>query len=204
MNLPDRRLAQRMLQGEGEAFDEFFSAHFPGLFRFAMSRMSRDADAAEEVTQAALCKAITKLESYRGEASLFTWLCTFCRHEISAYYRQVRRQPQPAGLADESLEVRGALESLWVVALEDPENAVEREEISDRVHAVLDHLPARYASALEWKYIDGLPVAEIAQRLELGLKAAESVLTRARQAFRDGYASLAAAGRPPIPEPEQG
>ena len=37
---------------------------------------------------------------------------------------------------------------------------------------------------LEWKYVDGLPVQEIAQRLAIGPKAAESLLTRAREAFR--------------------
>lgn len=179
-----------MLAGEERAFDEFFAGHFPGLFRFAMSRLDRDADAAEEVAQAALCKAVDRLDTYRGEASLFTWLCTFCRHEISAFYRRARRQPRQARREEDAPEVRGALESLWAAALEDPDRAVERKEIRAHVHLVLDHLPPRYASALEWKYIDGLPVKEIARRLDLGLKAAESVLTRARQAFRDGYRSV--------------
>jgi len=56
---------------------------------------------------------------------------------------------------------------------------------------LLDRLPPRYAAALEWKYIDGLPVNEIAARLELTSKAAESMLTRAREAFREGFSILA-------------
>jgi len=43
---------------------------------------------------------------------------------------------------------------------------------------------------LEWKYIQGLSVAEIATRLGTSMKAAESMLTRARLAFREGYSSL--------------
>lgn len=41
------------------------------------------------------------------------------------------------------------------------------------------------------KYTDGLSVKQIAERLGTSPKAVESLLTRARQAFRDGFASLA-------------
>ncbi|HKQ61781.1 MAG TPA: sigma-70 family RNA polymerase sigma factor [Candidatus Polarisedimenticolaceae bacterium] len=193
LNLHDRALAERLLAGEKSAFDEFFRGYFPGLYRFALSRMERDADGAEEVVQATLCKAITKLAGYRGEAALFTWLCTFCRHEISAYYEQRRRQPASVDALDDA-EALAALESLWVVAPEGPEAALERAELARRVHVTLDHLQPRHAAALEWKYVDGLSVKEIAERLQVSPKAAESVLTRAREAFRDGFAAW------PLPE----
>ncbi len=54
----------------------------------------------------------------------------------------------------------------------------------------LDALPRAYGDALEWKYVHGHSVREIAARLNLGEKAAESLLTRARQAFRDGFAAV--------------
>jgi DNA-directed RNA polymerase specialized sigma24 family protein len=57
----------------------------------------------------------------------------------------------------------------------------------------LDALPGSYGDALEWKYVQGFSVMEIAARLNLGAKAAESLLTRARQAFREGYAALTGA-----------
>jgi RNA polymerase sigma-70 factor, ECF subfamily len=60
------------------------------------------------------------------------------------------------------------------------------------VQAILDRLPARYGDALEWKYVEGLSVMEIAERLGVGAKAAESLLTRARTAFRDAYTSAEA------------
>jgi DNA-directed RNA polymerase specialized sigma24 family protein len=62
----------------------------------------------------------------------------------------------------------------------------------------LDGIPGHYAQALEWKYLDRLSVQEIAGRLGVQTKAAESLLTRARQAFRAGYESLQAMnkGRP--------
>ena len=190
MILRDRRLVSRMLSGDETAFNEFFEEVFPGLYRFAMARMNHDADSAEEVVQATLCAAISKLGTYRGEAALFTWLCTFCRHEISAHFLRTRRQPQTIDLVEDSPEVAAALESLWAMTGDGPEHSLRRREIERLVHVTLDHLPGRYANALEWKYVEGLPVIEIASRLGLSSKAAESLLTRAREAFRDGFSTL--------------
>jgi RNA polymerase sigma-70 factor (ECF subfamily) len=185
----DRALAARMLAGHEAAFEEFFAAFFPPLFRFALARL-RDATAAEEVVQAALGRALAKLATYRGEAALFTWLCTFCRHEIGAYRERQARRPAQVDLAEDLPEVRAALESLAARRPDDPESALRREEVARAVQTALDRLPRRYGDALEWKYIEGLSVAEIGQRLGLGAKAAESLLARARDAFRDGFLAL--------------
>jgi RNA polymerase sigma-70 factor (ECF subfamily) len=71
-----------------------------------------------------------------------------------------------------------------------PEAMQRREEVAGFVRATLEYLPARYATALEMKYIDGNSVAEIAEKLGIGEKAAESVLSRARVAFREGFKAL--------------
>jgi len=183
----DLALAERMLAGDEEAFESFFDGHFPALYRFALARV-RDGDLAREIVQSAICKAIANLGSYRGEATLLAWLFTICRHEISAHFRRLKRAPAPVELVEDVPEVRAALDSL-AAAADGPAEAVERDELARLVHATLDHLPPRYGQALEWKYLDGLPVKEIARRLEVGPKAAESLLTRARQAFRDGFAA---------------
>ena len=54
----------------------------------------------------------------------------------------------------------------------------------------MDALPDHYAEILERKYIDGLSVKEIADRMQIGAKAAESLLTRARKAFREAIVEL--------------
>ena len=190
----DLALVRRMLAGDEDAFDGFFDAHFAPLYRFALARMGHDEDGAEDVVQATLARAITKLATFRGEAQLFTWLCTFCRHEISAYYARARRAPPTTTLVEDSPEVRAALDSL-ARSVTGPESLLHREEITRLVHVALDLLPARYGDALEWKYVEGLSVVEIASRLALSPKAAESLLTRAREAFRDAFATLTGAGR---------
>ena len=180
----DRFLVARLLRGDEAAFAEFFEANFAPLFRFAMPRVDGDADAAEDVVQTTLCRAVRKLSTYRGEAALLTWLTTICRREIATYFEKRKKVPPMIELTEDIPEVRAALDSLG-----EPENALRRKETARLVQVVLDRLPSRYGDALEWKYIEGLSVAEIANRLGLTTKAAESMLTRARDAFRDGFAA---------------
>ena len=186
-----RALVARLRAGEEDAFEEFFAAFFPPLFRFAAARL-RDAGAAEEVVQAALGRAVAKLHTYRGEAALFTWLVAFCRHEISAWYQRQARRPPHVELVEDLPEVRAALESASA-DVQAPDAALRRHELRRLVQATLDALPGRYGDALEWKYIEGLSVAEIAERLGVGVKAAESLLTRARKTFRDAFLAVGGA-----------
>lgn len=184
----DRFLVARLLRGDEEAFAAFFEASFAPLFRFALPRLGGDADAAEEVVQTTLCRAVRKLAGYRGEAALLTWLTTICRHEISGYFEQRKKVPPMIDLADDLPEIRAALDSLGGDEAK-PENVLRRRETARLVQVVLDRLPFRYGDALEWKYIDGLSVVEIAERLDVTPKAAESMLTRARNAFRDAFSA---------------
>jgi RNA polymerase sigma-70 factor, ECF subfamily len=186
----ERGLVRRMRAGEEAAFDQFFEGHFSRLYRFALARMNQDADAAEDVVQVTLCKAVDSLKGYRFEAGMFTWLCTICRHEIAAYYERRGRRPEPVSLAEDSPEVRAALDSLTAPHEPDPERQMLHKDVARLVQVTLDALPSSYGDALEWKYVQGLSVKEIAARLNLGIKAAESLLTRAREAFRGGYTAL--------------
>jgi RNA polymerase sigma-70 factor (ECF subfamily) len=188
--MSDLALARRLAAGDESAFDEFFADYFPRLYRFARARLESD-DAAEEVVQAAMITAVRSVHSYRGEAALLTWMCAVCRREIATWLERAGRAP--VSLIEDHPEVRAALEAIASCASNDPENELRRKELSRLVQATLDHLPGRYGEVLEWRYMEGASVAEVADRLGVGYKAAESLLTRARQAFRDGFA-LAAPG----------
>ena len=137
-NGSDRELVRRMLGGDEAAFDEFFADYFPRLFRFALRRVA-DEDIAEDLVQSTLIKAMRSLSSWRGEASLFTWLCTICRHEIHDHWQRVGSRPEIA-LIDDAPEVRAALEALSAGG-DSPERALERTELAGAVQLVLDHLP---------------------------------------------------------------
>jgi len=58
------------------------------------------------------------------------------------------------------------------------------------VQEVLDYLPSNYGNALEWKYIEGFSVSEIAQRLQVSELAAQSILARARTSFREALIKI--------------
>ncbi len=192
----DCGLVRRMRAGDEAAFEEFYDHHFQALYRFALTRLGplgEEAELAKEMAQATVCKALEKLDSYRGEAALFSWLCSICRFEISGHFKRERRAPPQCGLFEESGALRKTLESL-PASLDDPENELLRLEVARRVHEALDHLPVHYGQVLEWKYSDGLPVKEMAERLGTTPKAVESLLTRARLAFRNQFGGLTRGG----------
>ena len=193
----DTRLLERLAHGETTAFTEFFDEYFPKLYRFARRRIGSDSAAAEDVAQAAICEGLKRIRSYRGEAALLTWLCTICRHEIHRLLQQPEWRARPVALREDDPEIRAALESLLLSGATS-ENA--RAEIAQTVQATLDYLPEDYALALEWKYIEGRSVGEIAAQLRRSAKATESLLTRARESFREAfgllYGEIPASGSP--------
>lgn len=187
---PDAALAKRLLAGDEQAFREFFDASFPKLYRFALARLRGNADEATDVVQHTLCKAFEHLDSYRGEASLFGWMCQICRNAINDRGRRARHEPVALSLLEDDTDIRSILESVAAPAAEQPEQQAARSEMVRLIQATLDSLPGRYGDVLEWKYVDGLSVKEIAARLAVGPKAAESLLTRARVACRDVLAEI--------------
>ena len=189
----DLATARRILRGDQPAFRLLFDQYFPRLYRFALSRLHGDAEAAAEVVQLTFCRAIERLDNYRGEAALYTWFCQICSNLVVDHYRRRNQETRRVVLIEDSPEVQAIL-----AALTDPDGdrgavELERRDVTRLVQATLDHLPERYGDVLEWKYVDDLPVAEIATRLSLSAKAAESLLGRARVAFRDALLALGGA-----------
>ena len=185
----DPQLIRRMLAGDERAFEAFFNAYFPRLYRFALPRLNGDVDATREIVQHTLGKAIRKLESFRGESGLFTWICQICRNEIVDYIRAERRMRHVV-LIDDQPELRAAVESIEAPEEFDLVKGYGREEAARLVRVVLDRLPASYGDALEWKYIEGESVEIIGERLGIGTTAAQSLLARARRAFRESLESI--------------
>ena len=185
----DRSLAARVAAGDQGAFDAFFKEYFPRLFRFTLTRVDNNEELAEEIVQRTMCIVVRKMGSFRGEALLFTWLCQICRSETSAVFRQRNLELREDIPIEDHPAVQAALES---VAADDgrPESAQRRDEIANFVRVTLEHLPTNYATALEMKYVLGCSVREIAEQLTIGEKAAESILSRARAAFKERFRAI--------------
>ena len=180
----DRRLARKILAGDQRALRAFMDEYFPRLYRYASHRLRSEADV-DDVVQLTLSQAALRLETYRGEATLLTWLVQICRHEIS---RQLRHNDRDLDvtlpfLNDELL--RATVESIEVEPEDSPEEASRRRELLSLIQLTLDQLPELYARSLELKYIDGLSSTEIAGELQISDVATQSLLARARRAFRE-------------------
>jgi RNA polymerase sigma-70 factor (ECF subfamily) len=190
LHAQDKNLVKQMLAGDEQAFRRFFDDHFRRLYRFALTRLGNDVDAAEEVAQMTLCKATQSLESYRGEAALFTWLCSICRNASTDWLRQQGRYREQVVLIEDFPQVQAVVDSLEEDDSLRPDKRQERLELIRLIQVALDRLPPNYGNVLEWKYIDGFSVKEIAARLELGTEATQSLLARAKRAFCDVYATM--------------
>ena len=179
------QLVRRLLQGDEEAFDEFAAEYVPRLLRFAGSRLSgpNREELAQDLVQTTLCKVLTRIETFRAEASLFSWLCACCLNEIRMHYRRAENRAESQN-EDVLLEFPANPRGSWGP---DPSIRAIAADRSRSVREVLNRLPSRYADVLEWKYVERWTTARIAEHLRCGVKAAESRLVRARRAFRKEY-----------------
>jgi DNA-directed RNA polymerase specialized sigma24 family protein len=99
-------------------------------------------------------------------------------------------------MREDDPEVQAALEALLASERDDPLACASMAQVQEAVLAALDYLPSDYADVLEWKYVQELSVEEIAHRIGRTPKATESLLTRARNAFREAFHTLRADALP--------
>lgn len=186
----DLQLARRVVAGDSAAFDLFFGRVFSRLYRFVLLRVGRDADTAQDLCQQVMERALRRLDQYRGEASLFTWLCTIARHELADHWERAARSSSRTMSYDQDDSLRYVLESLEADPRLRPEAQQEQSDLRLLIQTVLDHLPPNYGNVLEWKYVDGLDAASIGERLSVSPAAAHSLLARARSAFRSEFEAI--------------
>lgn len=190
LHLEDLRLVRRIRRGDEAAFRHVFDEYYDRLYRFALARTNSDQTAAEDLVQQTMTRAIQSLRSYRGEAQLQTWLYTICRNTIIDWKRKKGLRDNAVVLAEDFPGIRAVVESYSAPDRDDPVASAENFEMSRLVQTVLDRLPKNYGDALEWKYIQGWSVMEIANELDIGKEAAQSLLARAKRAFAEIYTDL--------------
>ncbi len=188
--LNDKKLVKQLLAGDQRAFDRFFDENFARLYRFALTRLSDDPDAAREVAQITLSKAVRKLHTYRAESALFTWLCAICRNETSDWLARQGRYREHIVLVEDFPEVKAAVDSVQIPEQMSPEHHYRRVELLRLIQVALDRLPPKYGDVLEWKYIEGYSIKEISRKLNIRDEATQSLLARAKRSFAEVYSTL--------------
>ncbi len=144
----------------------------PQVYGYLRARVPGDA-LAEDLTAETFLAAVQAVRKQPPPDLTIGWLVTVARNKLVDHWRRTAREERGLRLAGDSDED---------VAAED-----ERFEHM-RAREVLAELGAHHRAALTLRYLDGLPVAEVAEHLDRTLHATEALLVRARRAFRVRYA----------------
>ena len=176
--MTEKELIKRVIANDDRAVTELYWRYIPKLRRFFESRIGIKKDA-EEVAHDTFLSIIDALPGFDSRSSLSTWIMAIAKHELVDYYRRKK-------IKDILFSRFPFLESLVSQAL-GPQLALEEKQLKQRIVKTLKNLSEGYQEILRLKYIDGLSVSEIAERLEVSYKAAESRLFRARLAFQKAF-----------------
>ncbi len=185
-NHSDWELAQRIVAGDAQALETFYQRYFTRLYRFVYYQVGGSHEDAQDVLQDALIAALKSLHSFRGDSSLYSWLCGVAWNKAADLRRREYRMAQV-----EQRSIKDLRETKELEITPAPDSALLRQENKERVHQTLSSLPAHYRQVLVLKYAEGLPVEDIAHIMRRTFKSTESLLTRARSAFRESYVATA-------------
>jgi len=162
------------LAGDADAWLALYDDAFAALDAYVLWRCGGLRDQADDVLQDVWLTAVRRLADFRpARAPFAAWLrgiaAGLLRNRFRLQARRARRTPPPAGAAP-------------------PADAeAERRDQALRVARALGELPERYETLLRARYLEGRGVADIAAETGETVKAVESALVRARQAFRSAY-----------------
>ncbi len=167
----------------------------PGLLRYARS-LTRDAAAAEDLVQETLLRALQHADTFRGEASLATWLRRILHNAAVDAARRARDVPVGDLLDDGTASAGGVLdveaaEQLWRqdAYTVDPALVAERAESAAELEDALVRLPSIYRSAVILHDVEGFTMREVAGIQGIKLPAAKQRLRRGRMALVSALAA---------------
>ena len=147
---PDRELAERFRSGERGAFDVLVRRHQKGVWRMVRRYVKHDADAAD-VTQQVFVRAFKGLATFRGAASVRSWLYRIAINCALTWIRDHRRE-QPAEIDEDSL-------TQMPIA---PAN-IASDQDGARLREAIAQLPPKQKLVLELRVFDDLSFKEVAE-----------------------------------------
>jgi len=173
----DSELVKKVRKGEQDAFKVLYLKYSDLLFAFILHHLSNNQDIAADVWQETWCIAVEKIDNFQFKSSFFTWLCAIAKNKICDYYRQSKRQD--SFVSTEKIH--------FDIDSEEIDNELIDAETQSIVVTVLANLSDEYTYLLKAKYIENKSTDEIAIAIGKSYKATESMLTRARDAFRNKF-----------------
>ncbi|MBI5620190.1 RNA polymerase sigma factor [Candidatus Gottesmanbacteria bacterium] len=179
--MDDQTLITKILARDRHALSLFYREYTPRLRSFIRGKVANPEDA-EEVLQDALFAFLEAIRDFTGASKLKTFLYAIASHKVIDWYRR-KKIRHVVFSAVPQLET-------FVAPLLGPEEELDAKLFREKIHRALGRLLPMYKSVLLFKYADGLSVSEIADKLTISFKSAESQLFRARRAFVEAFLSI--------------
>ena len=173
----DLELTQRALARDGAAFRTIIKTHNQRLYRIARGVVRNDSEA-EDIVQEAYVRAFAHLESFRGDASLATWLSRIVINEALGRLRKRRRTvAMPENPQAEIIQFP-------LNPSDDPERTMAQRQILALVERATDSLPDIYRMVFVARVIEGLSIEETSELLGVRPETVKTRLHRARTLLR--------------------
>jgi RNA polymerase sigma-70 factor (ECF subfamily) len=188
----ERQLIGRMQAGDGTAVADLASTYGPRIHQLAL-RYVKNWEDAEEVTQDVLMKVYRKIDAFRGDAALSSWIyrITFntamSRLRSSRLGRQTELHVSDHGTGEQP-ERMPAEPADWSSLADDQ---VMRSQMRERLIAALTHLPSVYRIPVILRDIQGLSTEEASAILRVKPQTLKSRLHRGRLMLRERLADFA-------------
>ena len=161
------------------AWNALSQRYLPLVWRYAYALLE-DVHLAEDIVSESMLALLKNIDQIDVETpKISAWLRSVVRHKVADHHRRSYR-------AKDHLP-RVAIEHERRDGPEDPSAQLTLAEKKSQIAEILEGLPERQRLALEWKYVEGMRVREIAERLGETEKAVEATLYRARREFRRLY-----------------
>ncbi len=178
----DLDLARRAGAGDPQAFRTIMTTHNQALYRIARAVIRNDSEA-EDVVQEAYVRAFSRLDGFRGEATLSTWLSRITLNEALGRLRRKKRADRALRTEDPGLPAQ-IIPFPGSTSGDDPERAMAQRQILQLVERATDNLPDVYRGVFMARVIEGRSVEETAALLGIRPETVKTRLHRARLLVR--------------------
>ena len=189
----EQDLIVRMQAGDGTAVEELSTTYGPRIQQLAF-RYLKNWEDAEEVTQDVLLKVHRKIDAFRGDAALSSWIYRITFNTAMSRLRTSRfsrpLEVQAPELSGENSERTPQERGDWSALADD---GVLRAQMRDRLVDALKHLPEVYRVPVILRDIQGLSTAEASAVLRVKPQTLKSRLHRGRLILREHMADFAGA-----------
>ncbi|HOJ32236.1 MAG TPA: sigma-70 family RNA polymerase sigma factor [Candidatus Hydrogenedentes bacterium] len=180
----DERLVELSQQGNLSAFEEIVRRYKDKIFNTVFRIVGRREDA-HEVALDVFVKAYHHLETFRGDARIYTWLYRIAINLAKNRLRDGSRMGRNLGVSLESMkEDPSTLASSGLQSANSPRNRAEVRELEEMLQCCLNELPDELRTVFVLKVFEDLSYEEISQIMNCPLGTVKSRLNQARSVLR--------------------